>query len=113
MGYVILKAMLKKVPNILMSILLLLPLLTGVGWYFQTISNTSHSFQKPCDMNGCNSNAPKCPLCPSSGSVNLYLNHEAGTYLPILSSSFMLDSVSTLSDQGVIKGIFRPPTATS
>jgi len=99
--------------SIFISILLLLPLLAGVVGFSLTVSNDPPSFQKPCDMKDCNPNAPKCPLCPSSGSVNLYLNHEAAAYLPILASSFILDSVSTLSDQGVIKGIFRPPTATS
>jgi hypothetical protein len=107
------KIMLKKALNIFISILLLLPLLTGTVGFSQPVDNNSPSFQKPCDMNDCNPYAPKCPLCPSSGSVNLYLNHEAGAYLPILACSFILDSVSTLSDQGVIKAIFHPPTATS
>jgi hypothetical protein len=109
--------MLKKILNIVISILLLLSVFTGGGGFLQPVSSASPSFQKTCDMTDCNSdcnpNRPKCPLCPSSGSANSYLNHEPGSYLPILDSSFILDSVSILSDQGVIKGIFRPPIATS
>jgi hypothetical protein len=108
-----LKTMLRKALNIFISILLLLPLFTGGVGFFQAANKYSTSFQKPCDMNDCNPSMPKCPLCPSSSPTNLYFQHEAGAYLPVLASSFIEDSVSTLSDQGVIKGIFRPPIATS
>src|SRR4030067_361101 len=104
--------MLKKILNIFISILLFLPVFTGGGGFFQPVSGASPSFQKTCDMSDCdmgdcNPNRPKCPLCPSSGSANSYLNHEPVSYLPILDSSFVLDSASTLSDQGVIKAIFH------
>lgn len=108
-----LKLMSRKALNIFISILLLLPLFTGVVGFSQPINNSPASFQKTCDMDDCNPYMPKCPLCPSSGFVNLYLHYETGAYLPILDSSFMLHSVSTFSDQGVIKAIFHPPTTTS
>jgi len=109
----ILKLMLKKVLNTLFSILLLLPLFAGEVGFFQAVSNASPSFQKPYDMDDCNPNMPKCPLCPSSSSINLYLYHEAAAYLPTPTSSFILLSVSTLSDQEVIKTIFHPPASNS
>jgi hypothetical protein len=102
-----------------MSILLLLPLLTGGGGFSQMFNNDPFSLQKPCDMkkpcdmDHCNPYMPKCPLCPSLSSSNLYLHHEAGAYLPIPISTFILLSVSTLSDQGVVKTIFHPPTSIS
>src|SRR4030042_3157739 len=99
--------MLQRTINILMSISLLLPLFSGTAVFPQPANNNSSSFQKPCDMDDCNPNMPKCPLCPSSSSINLYLYHEAAVYLPTPTSSFILLSVSTLSDQGVIKTIFH------
>src|SRR4030042_1040127 len=105
--------MLSKALNIFMSILLLLPLLIGEVGFFQMVNNDPPSFQKPCDMDHCNPYMPKCPLCLSLSSSNLYLHHEAGAYLPIPTSSFILLSVSTFSDQGVVKTIFHPPTAIS
>jgi len=111
--YVILKQMLKKIINIFISILLLLPLYTGTFGFSSLGNNSPPSFQKPCDMDHCTPYMPKCPLCPSSGSINLYLHYEVGNYLPVLASSFILSYASTLSDQGVIKAIFRPPTSIS
>ena len=105
--------MLSKALNIFMSILLLLPLLTGEVGFSQMVNNYPPSFQKPCDMDHCNPYMPKCPLCPSLSSSNLCLHHEAGAYLPIPISSFILLSVSTLSDQGVVKTIFHPPISIS
>jgi hypothetical protein len=105
--------MLKKGLNIFISILLLLPLFAGEAGLFQAASNASPSFQKPCDMDDCNPNMPKCPLCPSSSSTNLYFHHETAAYLPILTSSLILICVDTLSDQGFVQSIFRPPTSLS
>ena len=81
--------MLKKFLNTLISILLLLPFFTGEVGFFQTISHASPSFQKNCDMDDCNPNMPKCPLCPSFSFINLYLNYEANAYLPTPISSFI------------------------
>jgi hypothetical protein len=103
----------KKALNIFISILLLLPLVTGQVGFFQAVSHASPSFQKACDMDDCNPNMPKCPLCPSFNSTNLYLNYESESYLPILSSSHIFLSIETLSDQGVVKTIFHPPTSLS
>jgi hypothetical protein len=91
---------------------LLIPLLTGVVGFSLTVSNDPPSFQKPCDMNHCNPHLPKCPLCPSSGSLIPYLPQEMGDYLPRLRSSFILLSFGNLSDQGFVKSIFHPPIST-
>jgi len=105
--------MLKKSLIIFILIVLLLPLFTEEGGLFKAASNASPSFQKPCDMDGCNPNMPKCPLCPSSSSTNLYLHQEITAYPPTLTSSLILVCVDTLSDQGFVKSIFRPPTSLS
>jgi len=111
MGYVILIAMLKKGVNIFISVILLLSLLSGTVGLPEMVKGGPPSFQKTCDMDDCNPNMPKCPLCPSSGYTNLYLHDEAGAYVPTPTSSFILLNVSTLSDQGVVKAIFHPPTS--
>ena len=103
--------MLKKALIIFMSILLLLPLLTGAVGFSQTVNNDPPSFQKPCDMDHCNPYMPKCPLCPSSSSHIPYLPNGARIYLPTLNSSFNLVSLESLSDQGFVKSIFHPPTS--
>jgi hypothetical protein len=118
--------MAKKVINALLSIVFSVPLFTGIfaspdlSMSYLSSSeicsgdnNGEISFQKPCDMDHCNPNMPKCPLCPSSSSINLYLNHAAEAYLPTLTSSLILVSVDTLSDQGFVKSIFHPPTSLS
>jgi len=105
--------MLKKGLNIFISTLLLLPLLTGGGGFFQTVNNDPPSFQNPCDMNHCNPHMPKCPLCPSPSSTNLYFSEEMGAYLPTLTSLFILITIDNLSDQGFVKSIFHPPTTPS
>jgi hypothetical protein len=103
----------KRAINIFISICLVLPLFSGMAVFPQAVNNHPSSFQKPCNMDDCNPNKPKCPLCPSFSSTNLYLYHEAGAYLPILDSSLILICVETLSDQGFVKSIFRPPTLLS
>ena len=103
----------KRIINVFISISLMLSLFSGVAVFPQVVNNNLSSFQKPCDMDDCNPNMPKCPLCPSSSSINLYLYHEAGAYLPILTSSLILVCVDTLSDQGFVKSIFHPPTSLS
>src|SRR4030042_5229026 len=102
--------MIRKGLNIFISILLLLPLFTGVVVFSQTVNNGLPSFQKTCDMDDCNPYMPKCPLCPSSNSTIQLFHQEAAAYLPTPISSFILISVSALSDQGVVKAIFHPPT---
>jgi hypothetical protein len=103
----------RKGLNIFISIILLLPLFTGGAGFFGAVSHASVSFQKTCDMADCNPSMPKCPLCPSSSSINLFLYHESAAYLPILSSSSIFLTIETLSDQEVVKTIFHPPTSTS
>ena len=105
--------MLRKGLNIFISILLLLPLFAGQAEFFQAVSHASLSFQKTCDMDDCNPNMPKCPLCPSFGSINLLLYHEVAVYLPTPASSYIQLSVSPMFDQGFVKAIFRPPTIIS
>jgi hypothetical protein len=109
--------MLKRALNIFISILILLPIVTGMFSDSGAMNNAlpflhllQSSFEKPCDMDYCNPLAPKCPLCPSWGSVNSYLLRESGAYLPPLTSSLIAIISSTLSDQGVVKTIFHPPT---
>ena len=105
--------MIRKGLNIFISILLLLPLFTGVVVFSQTVNNGLPSFQKTCDRDDCNPYMPKCPLCPSSNSTIQLFHQEAAAYLPTPISSFILISVSALSDQGVVKAIFHPPTFNS
>ncbi len=68
-------------------------------------------FKKPCDMDHCKPNLPKCPLCSSPGSAVPYLGQGALEYLPPLNSSFVLVCLDTLSDQGFVRSIFRPPAS--
>jgi hypothetical protein len=111
--------MLRKLINILISILLVVPLLAGTPGSFGLPPNDSDLqayFQKPCDMDPCDMDhctpaLPKCPLCPSSSPFAPYLSSGV-IYPPILPSSFILVSINTLSDQGVVKAIFHPPTST-
>jgi hypothetical protein len=118
--------MAKKVINALLIIVFSVPLFTGIYGspdppmaYLSSSeicsgeNNGEISFQKPCDMDHCNPGMPKCPLCSSSSSINLYLNHAAEAYLPTLTSSLMVVSVDTLSDQGFVKSVFHPPTSLS
>jgi len=105
--------MLRKSLVIFILVFLLFPLFAGEGKLFKAVGSTSPAFQEACNMDNCNPNMPKCPLCPSSSSINLYLNQETGAYLPILTSSLVLVCVDTLSDQGFVKSIFRPPTLLS
>lgn len=110
--------MLKKALNIFVSILLLQSLLVGSAVFSQPIDQSSTSFQKPCDMDHCDMdhsspNTPKCSLCPSFNSFVPYLSSEVRIDLPASPSSFILVSINTLSDQGVVKTIFHPPTSNS
>src|SRR4030042_3019454 len=115
----------KKVFKVVLSILLLLPLVGGVFAssdllkFFLSSSEICPgnnigevSFQKPCDMDHCSPYMPRCPLCPSSGSIHPYLYHEGGAYLPPLASSLVLISPEALRDQGFVRSVFRPPTST-
>jgi hypothetical protein len=115
--------LMKKASHTGISILLLIPFITGMvlpygagdnlSLFVKTFFNDHHpqvSFEKPCDMDHCNPYMPKCPLCPSPGSVAQFLNTEgAGAYLPTPTSSFIVITSGILSDQGVVKSIFHPP----
>ena len=111
----------KKAFRTLTAILVLPGLLIGTVNYSalafaNLLPGNSHPgtrFQKTCDMDHCNPNLPKCPLCPSSGSANLVLHLDSGLYLPILASSMLSISHVVLSDQGFVKSIFHPPTMIS
>jgi hypothetical protein len=108
--------MIRKLVNIFISILLLLPFFTGTYSFSVSSDNLAFSFQKPCDMDHCDMDhsspdTPKCPLCPSFNSFAPYLSGGVRIDLPIFSSSFILLSINTLSDQGVVKAIFHPPTS--
>jgi hypothetical protein len=112
----------KKILNLIVTISLVLPLFAGmfgpcgIACTFSSFiqiflkSNIQTHFEEPCDMDDCNPNLPKCPLCPSSSSLNPYLPNEAGIYLPTLSSPFKPISVDSLADQGFVQSIFHPPT---
>lgn len=108
--------MLTKPLNIFISILLLLPLFsTGAIGFSQLSNNSLPSFQMACDMDHCNMDhsnprLPKCPLCPSSGSIVPFLPNQIGDYLPPLASSLIAISSGILSDQEVVRAIFHPPT---
>jgi hypothetical protein len=115
--------MMRKVINIFLSILFLLLFFSGEFVSSALAKSRSSSseicssdkgasvlFQKPCDMDHCNP-LPRCPLCPSSGTINLYLHPGAEVYLPPLHSSFLIISPDALSDQGFVSSIFHPPTS--
>ena len=108
--------MLKKSVNIFISILLFIPFFTGTSGFSVLGDNLPFSFQKPCDMDHCDMdhaspNTPKCPLCPTFNSFAPYLSGGVRIDLPALPSSFIVLSINTLSDQGVVKAIFHPPTS--
>jgi hypothetical protein len=108
--------MLKKAIYVAISILLILPCLTESYSFTVWGRNLPLSFQKPCDMDHCDMdhaspNTPKCPLCPTFNSFAPYLCNGVRIDPPTFPSSFALVSVDALSDQGVIKAIFRPPTS--
>ena len=108
--------MLRKSVNIFISSLLTLPFFTGSYSFSVSGGNLPLSFQKPCDMDHCDMDhsspdTPKCPLCPTFNSFAPYLSGGVRIDLPALPSSFILVSMNTLSDQGVVKAIFHPPTS--
>jgi hypothetical protein len=78
--------------------------------------NSQARIERPCDMVHCDMdhsspNTPKCPLCPTFNSFAFYLCNGVRIDLPTFTSSFALVSVDALSDQGVVKTIFHPPTS--
>jgi len=116
--------MAKKIINICISILLMMPLLSGMltasgadDNLFSFFQISQFDSQKACDMNSCNGmtsctpHVPKCPHCPSSYCIDHYFRNGMGTHLPPPSSSFILLSASTLSGQEFVKSIFHPPTS--
>jgi hypothetical protein len=105
-----LKSMLRKTSNILVSLLLLLPFFTGAGEFFYLSNNDTASFQEPCHMDQCNPYTPKCPLCPSVSSISLIFDQEGLIYLPTFNPSYIQIISETLTDQGFTKSIFHPPT---
>jgi len=105
--------MLKKSLVIFILVAFLLPFFAEEDGLLRAVSSAFPAFQNLCNMGDCNPNTPKCPLCPSSSSTKPYLCHETPVYLPTLTSSLVLVCVDTLSDQGFVKSIFRPPTLLS
>jgi hypothetical protein len=61
-------------------------------------------------MGCCNPDSTLCPFCFTSNSVYTYLHKEAVSYLPMLTSSFILIDLNTLLDQDTIKTVYHPPT---
>jgi hypothetical protein len=109
--------MLKKGLNIFLSILLPLTLFGAVAGFSQPLGITPTSFEKTCDMDdcemdGCNSQTPKCPLCPSVNSSVQTFHLELTDYLPTPAFSFFWCALRTLSDQVFVREIFHPPTST-
>lgn len=97
-----------------MATFLLLPLLTGTFNAQQAFDNKSlfqDHLKKTDDMNCCHSDNTPCPLCLTSNSIYSYLHNETVSYLPILTSSFILIELNSLSDQGIVKAIYHPPTS--
>jgi hypothetical protein len=103
----------KKSLNIIISILLMLPLLTGAEEFPQTVGSSVPAFQDLCHTDQCNPKMPKCPLCPSAGSTNLYFYHGLESYLPLFTYSLATVDFDSLSDQGFVRAIFHPPTTLS
>jgi hypothetical protein len=106
-------ALLLLIPTFLTGVPSLIGLETGsfgLGYPFtEEATNSQTFFTKPSDMGHCNSDMPKCPLCPSSNSSIQLVRQEVADYLPTPISSFILFTLGTLSDQGFIKTIFHPP----
>ena len=115
--YVKQETMCKKTFRAIITILILPSLFIGTVTFSSLAlanlcpenSYPNASLQKTCDMDHCNPNLPKCPLCPSSISVNPFLLQETDAYLPTPTASFIPASNDTLSDQEVVKSIFHPP----
>jgi len=109
----------KKIFNIFIAIFVILPLFSGIYSPLKAAHTTSPlhivspllraSSQKACGMDSCSPNLPRCPLCPSSNSIHPYIAQETEVNLQIPVVSFIQLRLDTLSDQGVIQSIFRPP----
>ena len=119
------KGKMKRIINICISILLMMPFLSGMvtpleagNDLFSFFQTSQFGFQKLCDtmpcngMTSCTPHIPKCPHCPFSNCIDHYFRNEVGIHLPLPSSPFILLSASTLSDQEFVKSIFRPPMLT-
>ncbi len=107
----------KKILNILICTLLILPLFSGIYSPLKAAQMgsllLSAGSQKNCGMDSCSPNLPRCPLCPSSNTILPYMSQETRVNLEIPVFTFILVSSDTLSDQGVTRSIFRPPILTS
>ncbi len=104
----------KKEVNFFITIFLLLPLLTGTLNSIQTCEKDSffqERFERLRPMECCSSNAAMCPMCLSSYSVVSYFPKDAGLYRPVFPSAFILLELNMLSDQGIVKAIYHPPTS--
>jgi len=100
----------KKILIIIIAVSLFYPVLSAVNGFSMPLNGDTPSFRQACHMDGCNPNMPKCPLCPSWGSAGQYYCPMIQVYLPELASSFISFAQSSLSDQEVVRLIFRPPT---
>jgi len=74
-------------------------------------TSTGPGFKKPCDMDQCAPNSPKCPLCPSFGSVTPFLGQETLNYLPPMGSSLLMTYSDSHLNQGFARSVFRPPAS--
>jgi hypothetical protein len=69
------------------------------------------SFRAPCGMNHCSPAAPKCPLCPSSNSSTPFIHAHRGAEVFLPRLSFTIATPQSLSDQGFVRSVFRPPAS--
>jgi hypothetical protein len=117
MKFVSVGLLMKKILNIVVCILLILPLFSGIYSPLKAVQMgsplLSAGYQKNCGMDACRSNLPRCPLCPSSNTIHPYISQETRVNLEFPVFSYILVSLDTLSDQGVTQPIFRPPILTS
>jgi len=109
--------MLRKIVNILVPVFFLL-LIAAESFACEggVMAASTHrdpvqlTSEHSCHEDQCDPLVPRCPLCPFWSSLNPYLPREVGNYLPPLVCSPITTSSSTLLDQGVVRGIFHPPT---
>ncbi len=114
-----LKNLLKDVNNNIMKIvisILVLSLIIGIvnpyaEVYLQDRNKKSCDMESSCDNESGNHQPPFCPLCPSIYSFTPYLPNGDETFFTDSVSLFITPYLETLTDQGYIKSVFRPPTS--